>query len=370
MSRQRELERRRLLVALLAISLVLAGLLAHASSRLTVVSWGGTYVKSQMLGFIIPYERETGVDIDVLEYAGGISEVRSQVRSWNVRWDVVDLEQFDAKRACDEELLEPIDADSLPPAPDGTPAVDDFVPGSLLPCAVGNIVSATVLAYDADSVEQAPMRIADLFDVERFPGRRGLRRSPKVNLEWALIADGVPREQVYEVLSTDAGLDRAFARLTEIKPWIQWWESGEQAMRLLETGAVSMTSVFNGRVHDSVQRGHNFHILWDHQVWFMDVWGVPRNGRRTEQALDFVRYATSTESLANQVQHIPYGPVRRSALERLDPEVRDRLPTAEQNMRTAIEGDATWWAENLERVRPRFERWLERPVMVPRRLPN
>ena len=357
------------MVVLSCVLLLLAGW-AHARERLTVVSWGGAYVKSQMLGFILPYERERDVDVDVLEYAGGIDEIRSQVRAWNVRWDVVDLELFDARRACREGLLEPIDHDSLPPAPDGTPAVDDFVSGSLLRCGVGNIVAATVLAYDAEAQARSPETIADLFDLQAFPGRRGLRRSPKVNLEWALIADGVPRDQVYEVLDTEAGLDRAFARLTEIKPWIEWWETGEEAMRLLETGRVGMTSVFNGRVHDSVQRGHDFRIVWDHQVWFMDVWGIPRNGRRTERAMDFVRFATSTESLVNQVQHIPYGPVRRSAVEQLDPEVRARLPTAEENMATAIEGDATWWAENMDRIRPRFERWLERPVMVPRGLPN
>ncbi|MCC5888712.1 MAG: extracellular solute-binding protein [Gammaproteobacteria bacterium] len=343
---------------------------AAAADRLTVVSWGGAYVKSQMLGFILPYEEVSGTTVDVLEYTGGIDEVRSQVRSWNVRWDVVDMELFDAQRACRENLLMPFDHDTLPPAPDGTPAREDFIEGSLLRCGIGNVVAATVVAYDQDRIEQPPQSIEDFFDVQRFPGRRGLRRSPKVNLEWALIADGVPREEVYRVLNTDEGVERAFRVLSRIKPWVDWWRSGEEAIRLLETGRVSMTSVFNGRVFDAVQRGENFAILWDHQVWFMDVWVIPRNGRRTEQAADFIRFATNTESLARQMRHIPYGPVRRSALERIDPEIRRQLPTAAENTATAIEGDAEWWAANLDRLTGRFERWLERPVMVPRELPN
>lgn len=356
-------------IVLTALLLFALGAAVLAADRLTVVSWGGAYVKSQMLGFILPWEEASGARVDVLEYTGGIEEIRSQVRSWNVRWDVVDLELFDAMRACREGLLEPFDHDTLPPAPDGTPAREDFIEGSLLRCGIGNVVASTVVAYDPARVARAPETIADFFDVQRFPGRRGLRRSPKVNLEWALIADGVPRDEVYAVLDTEAGVDRAFAVLTRIKPWVDWWRSGEEAMRLLETGRVAMTSVFNGRVFDANQRGESFEILWDHQVWFLDVWGIPRNGRRTEAAMDFVRHATSTESLARQMQHIPYGPVRRSALELIEPEMRSQLPTAEENMATALEGDAVWWADNLDRLSERFERWLERPVMVPRDRP-
>lgn len=355
-------------VLLLVIMLPL--LPAAAAERLTVVSWGGAYVKSQMLGFILPFEDSTGTTVEVLEYAGGIDEVRSQVRAWNVRWDVVDMELFDARRACREGLLMPFDHDTLLPAPDGRPAEEDFLPGSLHPCGVGNVVAATVVAFDRERIERAPQRIEDFFDVEGFPGRRGLRRSPKVNLEWALIADGVPREEVYRVLDTPEGVDRAFRVLSRIKPWVDWWRSGEEAIRLLETGRVSMTSVFNGRVFDAAARGETLSVLWDHQVWFMDVWVLPRNGRHTEQAMEFVRFATSTESLARQMRYIPYGPVRRSALERIDPEIRQQLPTARENMTTAIEGNAEWWADNLDVLTERFERWLERPVMVPRELPN
>lgn len=343
---------------------------AAASDRLTVVSWGGSYVKSQMLGFILPFEDAAGIAVDVLEYSGGIDEVRSQVSAWNVRWDVVDMELFDAQRACREGLLVTFDHETLLPAPDGTPAREDFFEGSLLRCGIGNVVAATVVAFDHERIQRVPQRIEDFFDVQDFPGRRGLRRSPKVNLEWALIADGVAREDVYRVLDTAEGVDRAFRVLSRIKPWVDWWRSGDEAIRLLETGRVSMTSVFNGRVFDAVQRGQSLTILWDHQLWFMDVWVVPRNGRRTEQAMEFIRFATSTESLAQQMRYIPYGPVRRSALERIEPEMRRQLPTARENMTTAIEGNAEWWADNLDVLSERFERWLERPVMVPRELPN
>lgn len=362
---------RTLLLTLLFLVLAPPG--AHGdpeSDELTVTTWGGGYAKSQILGFIRDYESETGVDIEVLEYPGGLEEVRSQVRSYNIKWDVVDFELFDAIRACREGLLVKMDHDTLPPAPDGTPAGEDFIPGSLTDCAVGSIVASTVVAYDRDQLDNAPGKLEDFFDVEEYPGRRGLRRAPQVNLEWALIADGVDPERVYEVLETDEGVDRAFKVLDRIKPHVIWWETGEQAIRLLETDRVSMTSVFNGRVYDAVERGEDFEILWDHQVWFIDVWGVLKNGQRTETALDFVRFATSTGSLANQARYIPYGPVRKSSMAQVPPDIRERLPTAEENFRTALEGNAEWWAEHETELTRRFDRWIERPVMVPRDLPH
>ena len=38
------------------------------------------------------------------------------------------------------------------------------------------------------------------------------------NVEWALICDGVPKDEIYEVLETDEGQARAFAKLDTIHP--------------------------------------------------------------------------------------------------------------------------------------------------------
>lgn len=350
----------------------LVGVGAQANDReLTVVSWDGAYVKSQILGFIRPYENKTGVRVNVLQYSGGIDEIRRQVRAWNVHWDLVDLELFDAIRACEEGLLVRLDHEALPAAPDGTPASEDFINASLMPCGVGNVVGSTVISYNRERWEEKqPDSLEDFFDLQQFPGPRGLRRTPQGNLEWALIADGVAPEKVYEVLSTGAGLDRAFEALDRIKPHIVWWRTGEEAIRLLETDQVAMSSVYSGRVDDAVKRGEALEIVWDHQIWFYDVWGIPKHGRNIELAKEFLRFATSTESLAAQAKYIPYGPVRQSSMALLEPERRERMPTSEAHLKTAVELNAAWWSENLDRVAPRFERWVERPVMVPKALPR
>lgn len=356
--------------SLLTGFLVCAFSAAASAETLNVVSWDGAYVKSQILGYIRPFEKDSGHRVNVLQYTGGIDEIRSQVRSWNVSWEVVDLELYDAIRACKEGLLETISVEDMPAAPDGTPAADDFVNGQVTPCGIPNVASATVISFDPSRFQNPPSSVKDFFDLSKYPGKRALRKTPQGNLEWALIADGVPAAKVYEVLSTEGGVNRAFAVLDRMKPNLLWWQTGQEAIRLLETDQVVMSSAYNGRVGAAIDRGESLDILWDNHIWYYDVWAIVKNGRNPDLALDFIRYASKTESLAEQVKYITYGPMRHSAVAMLDETVRERLPTSEAHLQNAIELDSNWWSENLDRIERRFDRWVERSVMVPKALPR
>jgi putative spermidine/putrescine transport system substrate-binding protein len=343
-----------------------------AAQDLTVVSWGGAYTRSQMLGYIRPFQEETGTQVEVVDYDGGLAEIRAQVRSYNVKWDVVDLELGDLLRACEAGLLASIDADQLPPSPEGVPAREDFISGALQECGVGSVVWSTVIGYDpADFPEGAPERLEAFFNLQAYPGKRGMRRTPKGNLEWALVADGVDPERVYEVLDTEAGLDRAFDVLSRIKPHIVWWRSGAEAVRLLREDRVRMSTVYSGRLWEAnTNRGADLAMIWDHQVWNMDLWAILRHTPNLETAREFVRYATTTESLARQARHIPYGPVRRSSQPLVPDAMKPYLPTRGERLGNAIPLNASWWAEHFERINARFQRWAQRPVQVPRNLPH
>src|SRR5450432_1319204 len=116
------------------------GAAAFKNQSLVVVSWGGAYTKSQVEAYHKPWEAKTGAKINSIDYSGGIAQIKAQVEAGNADWDVVDMEIADAQRACDEGLLEKIDAGLLPAAPDGTSAVQDFIPNGITPCAVTSIV--------------------------------------------------------------------------------------------------------------------------------------------------------------------------------------------------------------------------------------
>ena len=351
-------------LAATAITIAVGGV-ALAES-LTVVSWGGAYTKSQVEAYHKPWTAKTGVNILSEDYNGGIAEIKSQVDAGNVTWDVVDVELSDAVRACDEGLAEPINTSILPNAPDGTSATDDFIKGTIHECAIANIVWSTIFAYDRSVMPNGPKVVADFFDIEKFPGKRGMRKSPKANLELALAADGVAPGDIYDVLSTPAGLDRAFAKLDTIKDNVVWWEAGAQAPQLLADGEVAMTTAYNGRIFGAVAAEDKpFEIVWDGQVFDMDLWIVPKGAKNKELALDFIAFSTSTQPLADQASWISYGPARKSSVPLIGSyhnkptlAMAPHMPTSPENFKTAVQNNFEWWADNQDEMNERFNAWL------------
>ncbi len=175
-----------------------------ATAEVNVVSWGGAYTESQKLGYGDPYQEKSGVKINWIDYSGGLSEVRTQVESGNVTWNIVDLFARDTIIGCDEGLLVEFDFDKdFPAAPDGTPASEDFFAPMPSDCAVGNILYSWNYAFNQNAfpgADEMPSTIADFYDTEKFPGKRAIYTSAMSNLEIALVADGVSAEGVYNVL--------------------------------------------------------------------------------------------------------------------------------------------------------------------------
>ncbi len=339
---------------------------AAAAQEITVLGWGGAYSAAQVEAHQKPFTAKTGIKVNSVDADNPATPIKAQVEAGNVTTDVASVEIADAVRLCDEGLVVPIDASTLPPAPDGTPATDDFLAGTLSDCMVPTDVFATVIAYDSTKFPNgAPQTIADFFDLQKFPGKRGLKKNPKVTLEMALMADGVPADKVYETLATPAGLDQAFAKLDTIKDQIIWWEAGAQPPQLLADGEVAMTMAWNGRIFDAtVKEGKPFKIMWDGQVYEWEGWVIPKGAPHMDAAMDFVKFSTSTESLARQATYISYGPPRKSSapLVKMSAdgkvEMTPQLPTSPQNLTNALASSTEFWADHNSELNERFNAWL------------
>ena len=339
-----------------------------AAQSVTTVSWGGSYARAVNEGINIPFTAATGIRVNVEDYNGGLAQIRAQVDVGNVHWDVVDLEIADAVRGCDEGLLEPIDLGSFPPGPDGTPAVEDFVLESQSECGVGHLYWSTVFAYNADNISgEKPATIEDFFDLAKFPGRRGMRRVPQVNLEFALIADGVPLDEVYASLDTPEGLSRAFRKLDTIKDQVIWWEAGAQPPQMLADGEVTMSTAYNGRIFNAqVLEDQPFVIVWDGQLLDVGQVGIVAGTPRLEEALRYVAFATSAESQAAIGRRISYSPTRKSGAPLVTTHVETgldmapHLPASPANVERALRYDWSWWVDNQDELNERFSAWLVR----------
>jgi putative spermidine/putrescine transport system substrate-binding protein len=350
----------------LALTTALTGFaFAAQAADVTVMSWGGDYTKSQVEAYHKPFTAQTGINVVSVDADNPAPAIKAQVEAGNVTVDVGDVEYADAIRLCDEGLLEPIDPATLPAAPDGTAAVDDFLPGALTECAVSTIVFSTVFAYDTTKFPEGPTTIADFFNLEKFPGKRGMRKGAKANLEMALMADGVPAADVYATLETDEGVERAFAMLDKIKADTIWWEAGAQPPQLLADGEVAMTTAYNGRIFGAaVSEGKPFQIVWDGQVYEYDLFVIPKGAPNKDAAIEFLKFSTSTQALADQAKWISYGPARKSsgALVGLyqdgKTEMAPHMPTAEANLKNALSSSYEFWVDRDGELNERFNAWL------------
>jgi putative spermidine/putrescine transport system substrate-binding protein len=341
----------RLLVGSAVLFVAMSGVLA-AGDDITIASWGGAYQESQRQAYFTPFAGE-GNKITEDEHGDEIDAIRAMVESSNVTWDIIDLDTQTALAACAQGILEVIDWNKL--------GLDrsKFVGGDLQQCAVPTIVYATVVAYNTTVLMDPPRKIADFFDLKKFPGKRGLQKNPFVALEWALIADGVSPGEVYRVLATPEGVDRAFNKLDTIKNDIIWWEVGTQPVRLLADGEVVMTSAWNNRIYNAVVTDKKpFAILWDQQGLDWDWWTIPKGTAKLEAAYRFIAFASDPARMAEQTRYITYGPVNLDALQHVDPSVLPYLPTAEENMKTALLLNPQFWSEHGDQLRERFNSWL------------
>ena len=171
------------------------------AETLSVVTFGGAYESAAKQAYFVPFTEKTKNNFTYESYDGGIAKLQAMVQAKNTSWDLIDLETNDAITACDEGLLQKFDKKTLG-------KTSDFIPGTISDCAVASMVWSTVYAYDTSKLKTAPTTVNDFFDLQKFPSKRGLRKSPKVTMEWALIADGVDPKDVYKVLATPAGVDR------------------------------------------------------------------------------------------------------------------------------------------------------------------
>ncbi len=352
---------RKLSAALVGIAalLVASGTLAQQQT-LTAVSFGGAYGAAQKRHMIDPFMEKTGHRILFEDYSGGIAEIKAQVESGNVQWDVVDIEVIDLERACAEGLLEVIPRDILPPGDDGTPALDDFMEAALEnECGVGVIFWTTLYAINTETIgPNKPSTIQDLFDTTKFPGKRALRKRPQVNLEWALIADGIDRSEVYKVLATEEGQARAFAKLDTIKSDVVWFDSWSQAPQLLNDGGAIMVQSANGRFYAAIQDdGRPFEMIWDGNVYDLDVLSIVRGTAKKDLALEFIAFASGTVPLVG-MQEVAYGPTRHSSAALVDPAVLPLLPSS--HIDSGVKADGVFWADYGESLGEKFNEWLLR----------
>ncbi|MSU88737.1 extracellular solute-binding protein [Rhodobacteraceae bacterium 2CG4] len=350
-----------------------AGGAQDMTDDMTLVSWGGAYQASQQKAYVEPYLADNPEVSAVWDESSpeAVAKLRAMNEAGNITWDLVDVVASDAIRLCDEGLAMEVDHDEiLAPAPDGTPASEDFGDLIVSDCFIPQIVYSTTFGYRSDVEEwggNEPQDVCAVFDLDTFPGQRALEKRPINNLEWALLCDGVAKEDLYDVLETEEGQQRAFAKLDTIKDQTIWWSAAAEPIQALADGEVVIASTYNGRLFSAIaEQDQPIKMLWDAQVFDLDGWIIPEGlpEDRLARVKDFLNFATDTQRLADQAAYISYGPARASSAPMvgkhadLGIEMAPHMPTNPENAKNTILYNYEWWADYRDDLDAKFQSWL------------
>jgi putative spermidine/putrescine transport system substrate-binding protein len=339
----------RVILGLLAISST--GILdAMAADKVTVAVFPLENKDAIEAAYLKPFQKATGVTVQTATYDGQAAPIVNMVKAGKTTWDVVQAESRMLDVGCREGWFEKIDPKKLADK-------EDFVPGTITECGVAIFAWSQAFAYNADKVAGTPTSWADFWDVKKFPGLRGLRRSAKYTLEIALLADGVAPADVYNVLATRQGVDRAFRKLDEIKADTFWWQASPQPALLLAADKLVMSSAYPPWIDMESKAGKNLKVVWKGSLYDFDSWAIPKGTPRIDDAYRFIAFAGKPENQKAFSLEVPYGPVNRKALPMLDPKLASQLPTAEANLKGAVAINTAFWIQNGRELEKRFDQW-------------
>ena len=364
---------RKLSKLLLALTFALS--VTTSAFAVVVASWGGAYTESQKLGYGDPTAKKLGIEINWVDYSGGLSEIKAQKEAGAITWDIIDVFAFDTINGCDEGIFVEFDFDKdFPAAPDGTPASQDFFAPMPSKCAVGNILYSWNYAYNKNNVKGTPTTIKDFFNTKKFPGKRAIYKSALTNLEIALAADGVRLggggEKVYNLLETEKGVNRAMNKIkklcTDPKGGCVFWSAGAQPPELLMSGEVVMATGWNGRFFNAiVGEGAPLVQVWDGQGLDYEYFALVKGGPDEANAKKALAMMTNTEMLAGSAKYIAYAPYRISSLDVIkanEPWYKDgktemmpQMPTAPGNTKNYFLVDPFFWADNGTELGEKWE---------------
>ncbi|NKE48283.1 extracellular solute-binding protein [Roseomonas frigidaquae] len=338
---------RRLLAPFVALALGLCAVPALARD-LTIVAGGGALQDHMRRTLFATFPGGPVVDT---AYDYNVGPIRAMVAAGNVTWDVVMVEAPDLVRGCEDGIFERIDWSVVDRG--------KFMPGGATTCGAGAIGWGVSVFYDEARHPNGPSNFVEFFDTARFPGRRSMRRGARMTLEIALMGDGVAPADVYKVLATPQGQQRAFAALDRLRPHVTFWTGGQQPIELVNSGEVAYAVGFVGRVANGIRAGARYNLRWSTLLYAYDSWAVVRGSPNAAQGMRLIEHITSPAPLLELTRLWPINPVTQAVAE--NPDVRARNPLMMSNHTAGgLEIDTEFWLEHGPDLEQRFASWLNR----------
>ncbi len=340
----------------IAISCALGALFAAAPAlaeeTVSFASYGGAYQEAIRKAMLDPIAAEQGITTQEYSLTGGITEVRTKVKGGANELDVVELYAGQCAQAAEEGLLVPLDYSQIPNAS----GIPEALRGEHW---IGFTAYSTVMAWNKNVYKDAaPQSWADFFDTAKFPGSRAMSSvSPATNLEIALLADGADRAALYPL-----DVDRAYAKLTALKPDIAvWWSTGAQATQLATAEEVDMLTIWAARIDAAIKEGAPYDYTYQDGIMDVECLVVPQGSPNPEGAMRLINQLLNPEYQANLPKFLPYGPMNQDAFKtgKISAEEAARVITSEENLPKHIILDKPYWAQNGQKLQEQWDAFMQ-----------
>src|SRR5215510_5568565 len=324
---------------------------ASASGKVIIRTIGGAYEEANVKAIFEPFTKATG--IEVVKVPATLGKVLAMHEAGSMELDVMDAGELGVLSLSQKGALEKINYKGwkLTNPDDMDPAVkrDDMM---------GDIYFSSVLGYNtqAFATGKQPRSWAEFWDLKKFAGPRMLAdiASGAVDLEFALLADGVPKDKLYPI-----DVDRAFKSLDRVRPAIRkFWDTGALSAQMLNDKEVVAGSIWNGRLQAVADKGAPLAIEWNEAMLQVQYWGILKGAKNVADAQRFIDFACQPKIQADFAMAIPYGPPNKAAFKFIPPAQAARLPSSPEYKPKAFLQDGKWWADNRPKVAERWSQWL------------
>jgi putative spermidine/putrescine transport system substrate-binding protein len=325
---------------------------AHASD-LTVALFTSPLGEVLKTAVIEPFNKESKLNVVSDSRDWGIGAIRAKLEGNSTVWDLLTVEDAEAIQGCDDGYFQKLDKSKISSLSDFD-LIDDR-----LECALPFVYYSTVLAYDKKRVGSEPTSWADLWDVKKWPGKRGMNKTPLGTLELALLADGVALDDVYKQLSTPEGVDRAFKKLDELKPQIVWWQNPGQSRQMLANGDVAMSVTYdNGIRFFNKSQGTDFGFVRKGSILQINYWVIASGSKNVDKAYEFLDYASKAASQAAVTNGLAISTPNRKAIDLVSDDLKPYLTPNPENLKDALKFNAQFWVDNYDALSQRFDAWV------------
>ncbi|MDG4825275.1 ABC transporter substrate-binding protein [Asanoa sp. WMMD1127] len=317
------------------------------SKRVVVADWGGAIQDAEKKNLYEPFTKETGIEV-VISGPPSNAKIKAMVDSGNVEWDVV---------AGGLSNVLSLGRDYFEPLPDKLMSIDGIAKEYVDTHALAYYVFSSNIGWNTKTLGGQQVGSWADFWSGSIPGKRtlaGIEGGSVPELEFALMADGVPVDQLYPL-----DVDRAFASYAKIKDRVsQWWSSGSQPGQMLVSGQVSAASIWIGRIRTLQDEGAPIGYTYNQGMLMPASWIVPKGARNKDAAFQLIEYSVQPEVQGKLWGSYLEGPTNSKAVEFMDEKWAKGLPTHPDNAKLQFVRDDKWWGEHTDAVLKRFQEFV------------